>query len=404
MSVETIFLNRGMPSDDICGRDLFELSLQDLSKASNISTFGLLNYGDDEGPLSTRKAVCSFLDQAHAEVVNGSFEPHHPDNMFLSSGNSHALSVLSTMLLHTRSNFPIQRFSVLCDDPTYPFAKLIFLDHGAHLVGVPFLESMQTDVAGMRRACEEARLQGRPVKFAYLIPSFHNPTGSVMPLEIRKQMVALAREFDFFLICDDVYQLLHFPSNEPAPPCTVLLEQKVASADCRVISLGTYSKIFSPSLRCGWIYTHNQDIIAKLRGFGELISGGGFSAMAHRVGEQMINSGRQLQLLHLVQSRLETKCKEMCALTRRILGDYVSFIEPKGGYFLWLELSNKSKMNAEELHVACMALKPVAVKFFAGNIFGESKQMEKRFRLSFALYDVKDFERALTLIAGVLQQ
>jgi DNA-binding transcriptional MocR family regulator len=122
----TIFLNRGMPSDDMCGRELFEACLIDMSKASHVSTFSLLNYGDDEGPLEHRQALASFLNEASAEIASKQYEIFKPENFFATSGNSHAMSVLSTMLLHVSPPEPPRRFTVLCDDPTYPFAKVCF--------------------------------------------------------------------------------------------------------------------------------------------------------------------------------------------------------------------------------------------------------------------------------------
>lgn len=115
-AVSTIFLNRGMPSDDMCGRELFHASLVDVSKETHIPTFAMLNYGEDPGALSGRevrpvprclvcaaiecsflKALCAFLNEAHHEIVTKAFLPFSPVNMFLSAGNSHALSVLSNM-------------------------------------------------------------------------------------------------------------------------------------------------------------------------------------------------------------------------------------------------------------------------------------------------------------------
>ena len=71
---------------------------------------------------------------------------------------------------------------------------------------------------------------------------------------------------------------------------------------CRVVSLGTFSKIFAPSMRSGWIYTHNTELLNRLEVYGEHQSGGGFSAFSLRVGEQMIRTGRQVSLISSFQS------------------------------------------------------------------------------------------------------
>ena len=51
----------------------------------------------------------------------------------------------------------------------------------------------------------------------YTIPTFHNPTGSVMSPEKCRKVVELARRFDFVVVCDDVYNLLHYGKGSRAP-------------------------------------------------------------------------------------------------------------------------------------------------------------------------------------------
>jgi hypothetical protein len=66
------------------------------------------------------QALCSFLNSTHAEVASGEYDGFDPKLTFLTSGNSHAMSCLCTLLLHSSKGAS----TVLCDDPTYPFAKV----------------------------------------------------------------------------------------------------------------------------------------------------------------------------------------------------------------------------------------------------------------------------------------
>ncbi len=387
---ETIYLNKGMPSDDILGRHLLEASLRDLSCASHLSTFQLLNYGDDGGPLSFREALCGFLHRQHAEVVSGSFRPFRPEDVFGTAGNSNAVNVLCTMLLHDSPS------TVLCDDPTYPFALVSFRDHRATLVGIPQAGEGQSDVAAMRRQCEIARSEKRLVKIVYVIPSFHNPTGGVMSNETRRALVDLAHEYDFFLLCDDVYQLLHFVT--PAPPACVCLEQDLAPEKCRVLSLGSFSKICAPAMRVGWLHTFNASIIERMHQFGELQSGGGYSALSTRIAEQLLRSGRLDELLPTIRSRLRTKSSFLCDSLSKHLGNAIEFDRPQGGYFVWVRLT-KPGLTAEAVLEKCLSLKPVAVKFFPGSLFSPNRICPSHLRLSFALYDEDRLEAGVMLLA-----
>lgn len=98
------------------------------------------------------------------------------------------------------------------------------------------------------------------------------------------------------------------------------------------------------------------------------------------------------------------KCDLLSEVIRRTIGPFVSFSQPTGGYFLWLELKDRALISAEELLEECLALRPINVKFFAGNYFSTNNGFPFHFRVSFALYDEKEFELAFLLIAQVLEK
>lgn len=101
------------------------------------------------------------------------------------------------------------------------------------------------------------------VSSRYVIPSFHNPTGTSMTHDRRAQLVSMAHQLDFFVVCDDVYQLLHFEGCARAPQPLVCFEDSVPPDQCRVLSLGSLSKLLAPSLRSGWIQTRNTALFAR---------------------------------------------------------------------------------------------------------------------------------------------
>ena len=51
----------------------------------------------------------------------------------------------------------------------------------------------------------------------YTIPTFHNPTGVVLSPEKSKKLIQLARKYDFLILCDDVYNLLHYGPGSKSP-------------------------------------------------------------------------------------------------------------------------------------------------------------------------------------------
>ncbi len=88
----------------------------------------------------------------------------------------------------------------------------------------------------------------------YTIPNFHNPTGILFSEEICKNLITIARKHELLIVCDDVYNMLHYEEFEKPP-------KRLFEYDCEndinfkghVISNGTFSKILAPGTRIGWL-------------------------------------------------------------------------------------------------------------------------------------------------------
>ena len=102
-----------------------------------------------------------------------------------------------------------------------------------------------------RETLKRARAQGLYVKFLYTVPNFQNPAGVTMVAERRGELLELAREFDLVIVEDNPYGMLRF-EGDPLPSLAAL-EQEEGDLD-RVVYLGTFSKIFAPGVRLGWVH------------------------------------------------------------------------------------------------------------------------------------------------------
>ena len=181
-----------------------------------------------------------------AELHTTSGLPTTPEQIAVTNGAQHAITRAARLLVRPGDQ-------VLVETPTYPGAIDAFSRSGASLATV------STDGAGARtddigRSAARARL-------AYVMPSFHNPTGSVMPEGRRRELAALADgEDDLWLIEDN--SLEHLWYQQPPPPPVAAF----ARGD-RVISIGSLSKLFWGGLRIGWIRAQPTVInrIARLR-------------------------------------------------------------------------------------------------------------------------------------------
>jgi DNA-binding transcriptional MocR family regulator len=95
------------------------------------------------------------------------------------------------------------------DALTYPGMKALALAHRLDLEALPRSDG-QTDLDALEALCRR-----RPVRACYTMPTLHNPLGSVMPLEDRQRLAALAEKYDFLIIEDAAYAFLAEPAPEP---------------------------------------------------------------------------------------------------------------------------------------------------------------------------------------------
>jgi len=99
----------------------------------------------------------------------------------------------------------------------------------------------------------EKRIKYNPAVAGILIINPDNPTGAVYPEEILRGMVALAKKYDLFVICDEVYQAIIYNGQKTLPLAEVI-------GDVPAICMRGISKETPwPGSRCGWIEVYNAD-------------------------------------------------------------------------------------------------------------------------------------------------
>jgi DNA-binding transcriptional MocR family regulator len=159
----------------------------------------------------------------------------------------------------------------------------------------------------------------------YCIPTFHNPTGHVMPEHARRNLAVLAREHDVPILEDCALDALTFSGPPPKP---------VAYYDPEnVISAGSLSKLFWPGMRVGWIRASKSTIarLGRLKVMSDLGTPVPSQILALRVlgAIERIAEFRQLQL--------RSHCELLCQCLADQLSEW-TFTKPAGGLCLWVRL------------------------------------------------------------------
>ena len=333
-----------------------------------------LQYGATQGYGPLIRSLADFLSAQESYT-----SPISPDEIFLTAGASQAIDHATTLFTSTGD-------TVFVEEPTYYLIQSIFEDHGLNVVGVP------TDAHGLRTDALEAMLDSptmpRP-RMLYIIPTYQNPSGSVLSADRRRKLVELAQRHNFLVIADEVYHLLHY-GNPPPPPIAFFDN----SHDGCVISLGSFSKILGPGLRTGWLHARPA-IVQRFASAGLTISGGGLnhftSTLVHAVLEHGMLQDNIVRLCRTYSQRVTT----MTEALRKHLGDAVEFTPPGGGYFFWLTFTDGT--NTDDL---LSIAQECGVNYRPGTAFSASGAFTNAIRLAFALYEPDDLTEGIRRLAA----
>jgi 2-aminoadipate transaminase len=212
--------------------------------------------------------------------------------------------------------------SVIVERPTYDRTLLSLRGRGADVRMVE-LEPDGIDVAALERVL----LAGATPKLAHIIPNFQNPAGYTLSADKRGRLLSLAHAHGFTIFEDDPYGALRF-AGEPLPTMLSMDGQTVVYAS-------SFSKTVCPGIRVGYL-VGPEDLIAKIAKIATstYISP---SMVAQGIVYEFSRSGALEHSIANVTAALRKRARTLCEALRGLIPD-ARFVEPEGGYFLWVEL------------------------------------------------------------------
>jgi DNA-binding transcriptional MocR family regulator len=193
------------------------------------------------------------------------------------------------------------------------------------------------DLAALAQALAQQPAD-QPVKACWLMPSFQNPLGSLMPEEKKRDLVALLARHGVPLIEDDVYGELHYSPQRPMPA-------KAFDTQGLVMHCSSFSKSLAPGYRVGWVAAGRYAPAVQRLKLMTTLSAATPSQVA--LAEYLAQGGYDRHLRQLRRSLAQQQAIALAAVAAHFPpGTRVS--RPEGGYFLWVELP--PAINALELH------------------------------------------------------
>jgi len=329
-------LTIGAPGPDILAksRTILKRAAEKRLSRTDEDDLELLQYGVEEGPTSFLFNLAKLLTEGYAYGVG---RPVPVEELMLTSGASAGLTLIVNILMDSNC-------VVFVESPTYFLVLKMLKDLGItndRIVPVPmdadgmdveYLEQKVQDQHYRSDVCSADRYWG----FVYSVPTFHNPTGACLSSSKARKLVSLSRQYNFLIVCDDVYNLLYYYDVETArPPKRLLRYDREHIGRRSVISNGSFSKILAPGVRLGWFETSPQ-IKSRLMSCGLLDSGGSLNAvMAGIVGTAM-ELGLMARHIKTLRMTYKQRMDAVCEVLRKGLPDTFEVRNPGGGYFVWV--------------------------------------------------------------------
>ncbi|MBB1166095.1 PLP-dependent aminotransferase family protein [Lacticaseibacillus rhamnosus] len=276
----------------------------------------LLQYASTQGYLPLREKIAARL---RATGI-----PTRADNIMMTQGAQQGLDLVARLMLDPGDGLVVEA-------PTYLGALAAFNAYQPTYYEIP----MQDD--GMDINALQRVLMSHKVKFIYTVPDFQNPTGVVMSVAKRQALIRLANQYDVMILEDNPYRDLRY-DGKPLPTI------KSFDTQGRVVYLGSFSKILSPSLRMGWLVAAPdllQELLA-LKGGSDLESS---NLTMHGIDAYMAENDLDAHITE-IQNRYREKKNAMVAAMTRYLPDEAHFTNPDGGFFLWLTMPAGFDMGA----------------------------------------------------------
>lgn len=348
------------PSPDLIPHDKIRAILGKLSKRH----LGL-GYEEPKGYLPLREALCVYLKNSGINT--------QPSNVLITAGVLQGFQLIAMGLLSPGS-------VVYLEKPSYLYSLRVFQSFGMQMAGIPL------DDEGIE--LDELIVRHRRQKGAVLItiPTFQNPTGNVMTVERRQQLIQVCGIERLPILEDDVYRELWLDQPPPRPI-------KAFDQNDLVLYTGGLSKNLSPGLRIGWVVGPEAAIeqLADIK----MQTDYGCSSLSQQVAAEIFNSGLHDTNNQVLREAVKQRREVAMAALKKHFSGLATWNCPAGGYFIWMKLKQPISMHM-------LMLKALGRKLLIhpGHLYEFNSN--QTLRISYAYADSGQMENGISILAELV--
>ena len=294
-----------------------------------------LNYEVPEGYGPLRAAVRDYVSALGIQCS--------PSNVLITGGTQQALDLVIQALLSEGD-------TLVTENPTYIGMIDIARTRRVNLHGICTAED------GIQLDRLENYLIDNDPKLIYVMPTFQNPTGSVMPLHRRRQLINLATEYNVPILEDAVYHEFRFEGDN-IPPLKALDESGI------VIHASGFTKMLLPGVRIGYLITDGRyyNRLVRVKQAADISTPGLNQRVIHLMLQRGVLSGQ----LERNNRELLNRRDAALAAAETHFPPGTRWSAPEGGLTLWAELPH-SGPTAAELYISAIQQ---GVAYAIGSVF-----------------------------------
>ncbi len=193
-----------------------------INRVLEYETKALLSYGDAKGEYCLRREIASFVHQSRGGVCK-------PEQVIIGAGIQYLFGLIA-------ATFKSEYDSIAFEYPGFSKGMVIFEDYGYEMVKIPLVKD----------GIDMKTLENSRANIVYVSPSHQYPTGNVMAIKKRLQLLDWAKKNNAYIIEDDYDSLLRY-EGYPVPALQGLNEGE------NVIYVGSFSKLLIPALRISFM-------------------------------------------------------------------------------------------------------------------------------------------------------
>lgn len=323
-------------------------------------------YEDPKGYIELRNTISKHL-EAEKIIVP-------PKYIQIISGAQQGIDLITKSLIHFGDK-------VIIENPSYSGAITSFKRGGAKVIDIPLLKD------GIDLEILNNILIKEKISYLYLMTNFQNPTGISYSKKNKLKILALAKKYNFYIIEDDSSSDLYY-KNKP-------FSLKSMDTNEKVIYIKSYSRIFMPGLRLGFLIAPKDKL--KYISFTKYHTDISTPGLIQRAFEHYLNS--PLWEVHTKKLRIIYKKKFEVAYNLLKKIDHLElFAIPQGGLYFWVKLE---KITSEALFLKALQKK---VGILPGSIFKLNEKSEGWVRLCFADVEIEEIKKGLKILKESIEE